>query len=150
MRVAEILADRFQSLDALTNATLEDLEGVPEVGEVVASSVHRFFQDPEHRRLLHELRELGLELTSPSPLVGPGANLPFGGKTFVITGTLPKRSRSEAEALIKQHGGKVSGSVSKNTSYVLAGEDPGSKLEKAKQLGTPILDEPALERLIGL
>jgi DNA ligase (NAD+) len=76
--------------------------------------------------------------------------VPFAGKTFVLTGTLPKRSRAEAETVIKQHGGKVTGSVSKSTSYVLAGEDPGSKLDKAKQLNIPVIDEAELERLAGL
>ena len=76
-----------------------------------------------------------------------GGKVPFAGKTFVLTGTLPKRSRAEAEALIKERGGKVSGSVSKMTSYVLAGDEPGSKREKAKQLGIPIIDEAEFERL---
>jgi DNA ligase (NAD+) len=77
------------------------------------------------------------------------AALPLAGKTIVITGTLPKRSRPEAEALIKLHGGKVTGSVSKSTSFVLAGADPGSKLDKARQLNIPVIDEAELERLVG-
>jgi DNA ligase (NAD+) len=76
--------------------------------------------------------------------------LPLAGKTFVLTGTLPKRSRADAEALIKRHGGKVTGSVSKSTAYVLAGEEAGSKLEKAKQLKIPVIDEAELERMVGL
>jgi len=76
-----------------------------------------------------------------------GGKVPFAGKTFVLTGTLPKRSRADAETLIKERGGKVTGSVSKMTSYVLAGEEAGSKLEKAKQLGIPVIDEPEFERL---
>jgi DNA ligase (NAD+) len=82
-----------------------------------------------------------------NPVRTAGGNVPFAGKTFVLTGTLPKRSRAEAEKLIKERGGKVSGSVSKMTSYVVAGEEAGSKLEKARQLGIPVIEEAELERL---
>jgi DNA ligase (NAD+) len=148
-RMAEILAARVQSLESLRAMTLAELEAIPEVGPVVAASIHEYFQDPEHRRLLDDLRDVGVTPQAVQPITTAGRKLPFADKTFVLTGTLPKRSRAEAEALIKQRGGKVTGSVSKMTSYVLAGEDPGSKLEKARQLGIPIIDEAELERMAG-
>ncbi len=147
-RMAEVLAERFATLEALRAATLAELESVPEVGPVVAASVYEFFQEPDHQRLLDELASVGVQ---PAPVVRAHAakgSLPLAGKTFVITGTLPKRGRSEAEALIKQHGGKVTGSVSKMTTYLVAGEEAGSKLDKAKQLGIPVIEEAELERLI--
>jgi DNA ligase (NAD+) len=113
----------------------------------VAASIHAYFQDPENQALLDALAAAGV---SPEPLItaeARGGKVPFAGKTFVLTGTLPRRSRAEAEALIKERGGKVSGSVSKMTSFVLAGEEPGSKREKAQKLGIPIIDEAELERL---
>ncbi len=146
-RVAELLAERFSTLDAVIAATQEELAGVPGLGPVVAGSVFAFFQNPEHHRQLDALKAVGVEprpvIVDPSDRVG----LPLAGRTFVITGTLPKRSRAEAEALIKQAGGKVTGSVSKSTNFLLAGDEAGSKLEKARTLGITILDEPALERL---
>jgi DNA ligase (NAD+) len=149
-RSAEILAERFQTIEDLRAATLEALENVPEIGPVVAASVHDFFQAAENQELLDDLRTVGV---APEPVrrakAADGA-LPLAGKTFVLTGTLPKRSRPEAETLIKAHGGKVTGSVSKSTSYVLAGADPGSKLDKAKQLGIPVIEEPELESMLGL
>jgi DNA ligase (NAD+) len=146
-RGAEVLAERFSTLEAVQNVGLADLEGVPEIGQVVAKSVFDFFQDPANRELLEDLKSVGV---APSPVV-PAApstgSLPLAGKTIVLTGTLPTRSRPEAEALIKKLGGKVTGSVSKSTSYVLAGSDAGSKLEKAKTLNIPIIDEAELDRI---
>jgi DNA ligase (NAD+) len=147
-RSAEILAERFQSLHALRSATLDQLLNVPEVGPVVAASVHSFFQDPENQRLLDDLQSVGIEPEPFLPATAAGGDLPLAGKTFVLTGTLTKRTRPEAEALIKTHGGKVTGSVSKSTSYVLAGADPGSKLDKARQLNIPVIDEAQLEELV--
>jgi DNA ligase (NAD+) len=149
-RMAEIIAGRVKTIDQLRSMSLADLEGLPEVGPIVAASIHEYFQDPENVKLLDELAAVGVK---PEVFQTPelrGGNVPFLGKTFVLTGTLPKRSRAEAEALIKERGGKVSGSVSKVTSYVLAGEEPGSKLEKAKQLGIPVIDEAELEKLAGV
>jgi DNA ligase (NAD+) len=148
-RGAEILAQRYETLDPLAHASLEELESIPEIGEVVAASIHEFFHDPENQRLLAELKEVGVA-PAPLPRIQAGSRgLPLAGKTFVLTGTLPTRSRAEAEELIKRHGGKVTGSVSKATSYVLAGSEPGSKLEKAKQLKVPVIDEAELERIVG-
>jgi DNA ligase (NAD+) len=117
---------------------------------VVAASVHDFFQDPENQRLLDDLRAVGVHPAPVKAAQSRDGRLPLAGKTFVLTGTLPRRTRPEAETLIKQHGGKVTGSVSKSTSYVLAGADPGSKLDKAKQLNIPVIDEDELERMVGL
>jgi DNA ligase (NAD+) len=149
-RVAEILAERFHTLDALRRASLADLEAVPGLGPVATSSVHAFFGDPENRKLLDELEAVGVRPSAVVVAPGSGGAVPLLGKTFVLTGTLPKRSRAEAEALIKRHGGKVTGSVSKVTSYVLAGSDPGSKIEKARKLHIPVVDEQELERMLGL
>jgi DNA ligase (NAD+) len=148
-RGAEVLAARFRTLEALRAASLAELEATPEIGSVVAASVHEFFQDPDNAQLLDDLLAVGVQ-PSPPPQApaSPGA-LALGGKTVVITGTLPQRSRAEAEALIKRHGGKVTGSISKSTSFLLAGAEPGSKLEKARQLNVPVIDEAGLERLVG-
>jgi DNA ligase (NAD+) len=146
-RMAEVLAQRFGTLGAIRAASLEELEAVPEVGPVVAASVYDFFQEPDHQKLLDDLQSVGVSPAPVAPAQAGRGGLAFSGKTFVITGTLPKRSRTEAEAFIKQHGGKVTGSVSKMTSYLLAGEDAGSKLEKAKQLKIAIVDEAELERM---
>ena len=96
---------------------LTELEAIPEVGPIVAASIHEYFQDPENQRLLDDLAAVGVSPEPIQPAAGGGGKVPFAGKTFVLTGTLPKRSRAEAEALIKERGGKVSGSVSKVTSY---------------------------------
>lgn len=149
-RGAEILAGRFPTLDALRQASLADLEAIPGLGPIVAASVFAYFQDPENNRQVDDLLAVGV---APAPLVverADNANLPFAGKTFVITGTLPNRSRAEAEALIKRLGGKVTGAISKSTGYLLAGGEPGSKLEKARQLNIPVLDEAEFERLAGI
>ena len=149
-RSAEVLAERFVTLDAIRAADLDTLKNVPEVGPVVAASVHDFFADPENQALLDDLTAVGVRPEPFRPVRATGGNLPFSGKTFVLTGTLPTRTRPEAEALIKTLGGKVTGSVSKSTSYVLAGEDAGSKLEKARTLGIPVLDEPGFEAMAGV
>jgi DNA ligase (NAD+) len=146
-RMAEVIALRVKNLEQLRTMALADLEAIPEVGPVVAQSIHDYFHDPENQRLLDDLATVGVSPEPLQPVTARGGKVPFAGKTFVLTGTLPRKSRAEAEALIKERGGKVSGSVSKVTSYVLAGEDPGSKLEKAKQLGIPIIDETEFERL---
>jgi DNA ligase (NAD+) len=148
-RMAEIIAARVQTLERLRKMSLQELEAIPEVGPVVAASIYEYFHDPENEKLLDELWQAGVRPEAVQPAHSGGGTLPFAGKTFVLTGTLPKRSRTEAEALIKEHGGKVTGSVSKMTSFVLAGEEPGSKLDKARQLGIPVIDEAELERLAG-
>jgi DNA ligase (NAD+) len=150
VRSAEILAERFKDLEALRAASLSELQAVPGLGQVLASSLHEFFNDPINKRQIDDLLTVGV---APEPLVVDRAargRLPLAGQTFVITGTLPKRSRAEAEELIKRHGGKVTGSVSKATTYVLVGADAGSKLDKAKQLNIKTIDEAGLEKLVGV
>ena len=149
-RMAEVLAGRYHTLEKLRNASLAELETTPEVGPVVAGSVHDFFQNHEHRQLLDDLTAVGVAPQAFKPPTSAGGKLVFAGKTFVLTGTLPKRTRPEAEAIIKTLGGKVSGSVSKMTSYVLAGAVPGSKLDKARELGIPVIDEAEFERMAGV
>jgi DNA ligase (NAD+) len=146
-RMAEVIALRAGTLDQLRAMSLEELEALPEVGPIVAASIHDYFRDAENARLLDQLAAVGVQPEVVKPVRARGGTVPFAGKTFVLTGTLPKRSRAEAEALIKERGGKISGSVSKMTSYVVAGEEAGSKLEKAKQLGIPVIDEAEFERL---
>jgi DNA ligase (NAD+) len=149
-RMAEVLTGRYHTLETLRNASLAELEGTPEVGPVVAASVHDFFHNPENRQLLDDLTAVGVAPRAYKPSTATGGKLVFAGKTFVLTGTLPNRTRPEAEAIIKTLGGKVSGSVSKMTSYVLAGAEAGSKLDKARALGIPVIDEAEFERMAGV
>lgn len=142
---ARELADHFQSIDALMSASADDLMRVPDVGEVVGASIHEFFQEPHNRELMDRLHRVGLR---PTVEPQPKSDSPFAKTTWVITGTL-SQSRDEIAELIIGRGGKVSGSVSKKTSYLLAGEEAGSKLEKAKKLGVKILDETAFRKLLA-
>ena len=144
-RGSEVLAEKFATLDAIRSASLETLQAVPEIGPVVAASVFDHFADPDNRATLDDLASVGVDPAPFRPATLNATNLPLAGKTFVLTGTLPTRSRPEAEAAIKRLGGKVTGSVSKSTSYLLAGEDAGSKLEKARTLGIPIVAEADLD-----
>ncbi|WP_435010306.1 NAD-dependent DNA ligase LigA [Tundrisphaera lichenicola] len=146
-RGAEVLAERFGTLEAVRSASLAELEGVPEIGGVVAASVFEFFNHDSSRKLIDDLLAIGVAPAQVKPATAPSGRLPLAGQTLVLTGTLPNRTRPEAEALIKQLGGRVTGSVSKSTSMVLAGADAGSKLEKAQSLGIPIIDEAELDRL---
>ncbi|GIW87589.1 MAG: DNA ligase [Isosphaeraceae bacterium] len=146
-RIAELLAERFRTLEELRTARLEELEATPGLGPVVSQSVYRFFHDPTHIRQIDELLAVGVRPTPVQALARSG--LPLAGQTFVITGTLPTLSRAQAEALIKQAGGKVTGSVSKATNYLVVGEDPGSKLEKARALGIQTIDEAGLRALLA-
>jgi DNA ligase (NAD+) len=146
-RTAEFLADEFGSLDAIAAAGVEELQGAAEVGPKVAESVFRFFREPRNQALVDRLRAAGLRFEHDSARPVSGA---LKGLTFVLTGTLPSLSREEAKRLIEIAGGKVTGSVSKKTNYVVAGEDSGSKLAKARALGVPVVDEPRLLELIKL
>ena len=143
-RTAELLAAEFGSIEAIENATQEELEKVQEVGPKVAASVHDFFQNEKNRDLVQRLAELGLKMTAERKQ----RTTQLEGLTFVLTGTFPTLSREEAKEKIESAGGKVSGSVSKKTSYVIAGEEAGSKLTKAQELDIPILDEGGLFALI--
>lgn len=144
-KAAETLAEEFGSIDALMEAKEEDLERIPEVGPALAGSVREFFKQKEIRTLVEKLRKAGLKLEQERVKKGPQI---LTGKTFVFTGELKGYSRSEAEKLVKNLGGKASSSVSEQTSYVVVGESPGSKYGKAKALGVPILSEEEFEKLI--
>jgi len=144
-RTAVFLAETFGSLDRIAEADGQELQVAEEVGPKVAESIYQFFREPRNQELVKRLREAGLQFTYESKRAKAG---PFQGRTFVLTGTLPNLTREEATRLIETAGGKVSGSVSKKTSYVVAGKDAGSKLDKAKELGVTVIDEDALLRLI--
>ncbi|MCX8043124.1 MAG: NAD-dependent DNA ligase LigA [Desulfobacterota bacterium] len=145
-RTAHLLVHNFKSIDNILKATRDDLLKVNEIGPEVSESIFRFFSDEENRRLLDRLRAAGVVCT---PAESIPVETPLSGKTFVFTGTLHSMTRSEAEKKVISLGGKISGSVSKNTDYVVAGEDPGSKYDKAQKLGIPILSEKEFLKLIG-
>lgn len=145
---AEKLAETIRDLDALAQATTEDLQAIEGVGEIMAEDIHAWFTEPDNKRLLEEFREIGLWPVSAVTEIK--MNQPLEGLSFVVTGTLPTLTREQAEELIKDNGGKVVGSVSKKTDYLVLGENPGSKHTKAIQLGISILSEEDLKRLIGL
>ena len=144
-RTATILADHFGSLDKVAEASTEELEGVFEVGPKVAASIHSFFHEPRNQKLVERLRKEGLQFEQARKTRKESK---LGGKSFVLTGTLEKWSRDEAKALIEQAGGRVNSSVSKKTDYVVAGVDPGSKLDKARELGVSVIGEKELAALI--
>jgi DNA ligase (NAD+) len=145
-RTGQLLAEHFGSIEELASAKEEQLYEVPEVGPKVASGILEFFSEPANRQLLKKLRKAGVHPTAEEREV---KSLKLAGKSFVFTGTLANRSREEAGELVQQHGGKVSGSVSKKTDYVVVGTDPGSKYDKAKELGVAILSEAEFEKLVG-
>ncbi len=143
---AKDLARHFGGLDALMEADVDALQQVPDVGPVVAASIARFFAEAHNIEVVEKLRAAGVAWEEGVPT--PMANAPFAGKTFVLTGTLPTLTREAAKELIEARGGKVAGSVSKKTHYVVAGADAGSKLEKAQELGVTILDETQFRELL--
>jgi DNA ligase (NAD+) len=151
--VAQLLVEEYPSLEALAAASAEELESIWGMGPRTVENLKRWLASEHNQRLVLKLRQAGICLaeeprteiraTTPEPDVPA-----LAGKTFVITGTLPGFSRSEAKALIQEHGGRVTGSVSSKTDYLLCGEKAGSKLTKAKQLGVPVIDQEALKRII--
>jgi DNA ligase (NAD+) len=142
-RTAEFLSEHFGSMDDLMKASIEELQEVNEVGPRVAASIHEFFAESRNRKLVERLRRY-LTFTGKKRQRGTA----LAGKTFVITGTLANYSRDAAKKLIEDAGGKVSGSVSKKTDFVIAGDDPGSKLDKARELGVRVIDEKEMETLL--
>jgi len=140
-RTAQILAEHFGSLDEIAAASAETLQEASEVGPKVADSILQFFAEKRNRELIERLRTAGLRLTGPKQAKNQG---PLTGLTFVLTGTLPTLTRDEAKTRIEAAGGKVAGSVSSKTTYVVAGEDAGSKFDKARDLNVPVLDEAGL------
>ena len=137
----------FGSIDELASAPADRLTDVDDVGSVTADAVRAFFDDEQNIRIIDRLKEAGVNMKMEEP--AKQAEQIFEGKTFVITGTLPSMDRKAAAALIEERGGKISGSVSKKTDYLLAGEAAGSKLTKAQQLGTTIIDEDEFRKMIG-
>ncbi len=147
-KAASTLARHLRTMDAMLEAPIERLQAIPEIGPVLAASVRAFADEEHNRALVAKLGAAGVNMTSQQPPPEVVAQGPLTGKTFVLTGTLPSMSREEATAEIEQRGGKVSGSVSKKTSYVVVGEDAGSKLDKARTLGVPTLNEEEFRDLI--
>jgi len=148
---AKDLAKHFGKLDHLMDASEEQLLAVNDVGPIVAHSIRTFFDQPHNREVVEQLRAVGITWAEHEPsAAADAASLPMFGKTFVLTGTLPTLGREDAKALIEAAGGKVSGSVSKKTTYVVAGAEAGSKLDKAQQLGIAILSEDELLALLNV
>ncbi len=145
---AKDLAKHFGSLDRVMDASVEQLLEVPDVGPIVATSIRTFFEQPHNREVVEQLRAAGVRWDEHDGTADT-APKPLAGKTLVLTGTLPSLGREEAKALIEAAGGKVAGSVSKKTHYVIAGEEAGSKLDKARELGVPVLDEAGLRALLA-
>jgi DNA ligase (NAD+) len=142
---ASILANEFKDIDALMAADIQTLESIHDIGPIVGKTVVEYFQSPEARAVIEQLREAGVNFKGSAS----GGSTELEGLTFVLTGTLETMTRDEAGDKIKARGGKVSGSVSKNTSYLVAGESAGSKLAKAEKLGVTILSEEQLVALLG-
>ena len=136
-KAAKILAARFGSFDALAAATEEELTAIDDVGQVTARYLRQWLESPQSQDLLARLRAAGVNMTSRQERLDDR----FAGQTFVLTGTLERFTRDEAAAMIEQRGGRASGSVSKKTTYVVAGENAGSKLRKAQELNIPVLTE---------
>jgi len=144
-RTGQLLADRFSSLDELAEATEDQLFEVTEVGPKVAAAIAEFFSESANQKIIKKLDKAGVRPTVEKRVM---KSQKFAGKSFVFTGSLANRSREEAGQLVMQHGAKVSGSVSKKTDFVVVGADPGSKYDKAKELGVPVLTEPEFEKLL--
>ena len=146
-KAAAVIAARFGDIEELFKATPETLCEIDDVGEITAENIVSFFSHPQTRRMIDRLKNVGVVMTAEKAAAGDDR---FAGMTFVLTGTLPDMTRDEASALITSHGGKVSGSVSKKTSYVVAGAEAGSKLAKAESLGVPVIDEAELLRMTSV
>jgi DNA ligase (NAD+) len=144
---ARILADHFGSLDALMAADEKQLQQVPEIGPVAAANVQAFFREPHNREVIEKLLQAGVRWRDAAP-VGFGSR-PLEGRIFVLTGTLAGMSRDQAKSKLQTLGGKVSGSISKKTDYVVVGANPGSKLTRARELGVEVMTEERLMELLG-
>ena len=142
-KAAKLLSDRFRTLDAIANASVEEISEIEGFGGIMAESVFAYFALEESKKLVSEIKALGINTSNLKEDMPVSTDSPIYGKTFVITGTLPNYKRSEAASMIESFGGKVASSVSKKTDYVLAGEEAGSKLTKAQSLGITIIDEAA-------
>jgi DNA ligase (NAD+) len=148
-RGAQALARARGTLDSIAAASLEELQEIPDVGPVVAASVREFFDEPRNRALIRRLAQAGLNMgVAPVASEPTATSLPLAGKTFVLTGTLAAMSREQAQEAIERLGGKVASSVSRKTSYLVVGTAPGSKVDKARELGVPLIEEAAFLGLI--
>ncbi len=143
-RTAQFLAEAFGSMDALMTASEEELQQVNEIGPRVSASIREFFDEPKNVALVQRLRAAGLTFKGKKKQRATA----LAGKTFVLTGTLERHTRDEAKKLIEDAGGRVSGSVSKKTDYVVAGSEAGSKLDKARELGVAVIGEKEMEELV--
>jgi len=144
---AKEMARHFGNLDAIMDASLEQLLEVDDVGPVVAQSIRTFFDQPHNREVVEQLRACGVTWTEGAP--AERAAQPLAGKTFVLTGTFPTLKREQAKEMLEAAGAKVAGSVSKKTDYVVAGEEAGSKLDKARELGVAVIDEAGMLALLA-
>jgi len=147
LRAAQLLAEHFSNMDNLMNASKEEIQAINDIGEKMAESLYSFMQQEQTQHTIRLLKEYGVNMSSKA---SKPVNSIFAGLTFVLTGTLPTYSRKEATRMIEERGGKVAGSVSKKTDYVLAGSDPGSKLDKALQLGITIIDEETFKKMCNV
>jgi DNA ligase (NAD+) len=147
-KAATTLARHLRTMGGVMEASLEQLQNVPDVGPVVAASIRKFAEEPRNVELVRRLASAGVNMTTSLPEPSSGANAPLAGQTVVLTGTLASMTREEATAALERLGARVAGSVSRKTTFVVAGADAGSKLEKARQLGIEVLDEEAFRRLI--
>lgn len=145
--VAELLTQRYPSIDEIARASIDDLTEIPGIGPKIADSIFRYFQVENNRKVIEKLRQAGVKLEQEQPKSSQ-EDLPWHGLTFVITGTLESMSRREAEGKVKELGGNATSSVTRKTSYLVAGASPGSKLDNAQRLGTPVLDEDAFLKLL--
>jgi DNA ligase (NAD+) len=150
-RAARLLAENLRTLDAIEEAAAADgaaqrFSEIPGIGPKIAESVVVFFRQETNRRLLARLKKAGLTTVSSAP---PAVPRPLSGKTFVLTGTLARRTREDAKSAIEKRGGRIAGSVSAKTDYLVAGEEAGTKLAKARALGVAVIDETELDRLLG-
>ncbi len=144
--VANLLTEKFRTIDSLANAELASIEDIEGIGPIIARNIVTWFDDDHHRTIIDKMRQAGVSMESEEQVL---ASNTFEGKTFVLTGVLPNMSRDEAKALIVSHGGKITGGVSKKTNFVVVGDSPGSKAEKAATLGIPILSEEDLKAMLG-
>jgi DNA ligase (NAD+) len=147
-RTAGILAKEFASLEGLAAATVEELDNVHEIGLTMAQSIHDWFADPGNKELCARLTKAGVRTEVIEKAATRETDQRFAGKVFVLTGTLPSMTRDEARSLIETAGGRVTGSVSKKTDYLLAGAEPGSKLDKANELGVQVIDEAEFRKML--
>ncbi len=144
--VAQLLTNKFRSLVSLANAPLDEITEIEGLGPIIAQNIVDWFADEHHQQIIQKMRSAGVNMQAEEKVF---ASNTLEGMTFVLTGTLPTMTRDDAKDLIQSHGGKVTGGVSKKTSYVVVGDSPGSKAEKAATLGVPILNEDDLKAMVS-